>query len=242
MSEAQWTVLTGGLGSGSVARGVTAGTDKPNGGGSFTYGFNSLVIVDGAVALHNNQTNFAPMAKGGSIRGAIKRAPSGGKTNYAPFLFIGLQGGAVTDSGYLLGLGDDNPHHIVLRKGTIITGLPDVVPNPPTTDVLMRSTASYEEDTWLHLRLDMILQGTGDVLLQAFINDLDTNAVTSPSWVTVPGMEGPQYPSITGFVDDALGVNTGSVPHTSGRAGMGFRVEDVSRRAYFDHIEVARQL
>lgn len=242
MAQNDWTVLTGGLGSASVAKGVTAGVDKPNGGGSFVYGFNSLAIVDGAVGLHNNQVNFAPMAKGGSVRGAIKRAPSGGKTGFAPFLFIGLQGGAVTDQGYLLGLGDEDPHHIVLRKGSLVTGLPDVVPNPPTTDVLMRSTASYEEDTWLHLRLDMILQGTGDVLLQAFINDLASNPVTAPVWATVPGMEGPQYPSIEGFVDDVLGVNTGSVPFTSGRAGMGFRVEDVTRRAFFDHVEIARQL
>jgi hypothetical protein len=230
MAESEWTTLTGGLAGGSVARGVTSGVTKPNGGGSFVYGFNSLAIVDGAVGLHNNQANFAPMSSGGSVRGAVKRAPGGGTTNFAPFLFVGLQGGAVTDLGYLLGLGDDDPHHIVLRKGAISGGLADEVPNPPTTSTLMRSTASYEEDTWLHLRLDMIVQGTGDVLLQCFANDLDTYTVSSPTWVLIPGMEGPQYPSITGFVDDSLGVNTA------------FRVEDVTRRAFFDHIEVARQL
>ena len=242
MAEADWTFLTGVLGAGSVARGVTAGVLKPNGGGSFVYGFNSLAIVDGAVALHNNQANFVPMAKGGSIRGAVKRAPGGGPIGFAPFLFIGLQGGAVTDQGYLLGLGDDDPHHIVLRKGAITGGLPDDVPNPPTTDVLMRSTASFEEDVWHHLRLDMIKQGTGDVILQCYYNDLDTNPVTAPVWELIPGMEGPQYPSITGFVDDALGVNTGSPPFTSGRGGFAFRVEDVTRRAFFDHLEVSRQL
>jgi hypothetical protein len=241
MAEADWTVLTDSLGA-SVVKGVTAGVTKPNGGGNFVYGFNSTAIVDGAVGLHNNQTNFAPMSKGGSVRGALKRAPGGGKTGFAPFLFVGLQGGSVNDLGYLLGLGDDDPHHIVLRKGSIVTGLQDVTPNPPTTDVLMRSTESYEEDTWLHLRLDMIVQGSGDVLLQVFMNDLDTNTVGSPVWERITGMEGPQYPTIEGFVDDALGVNTGSLPFTSGRGGFAFRVEDVTRRVFFDHMEVARQL
>lgn len=242
MAQSDWTVLTGSLAAGSVARGVTSGVVKPAGGGSYVYGFNSLAIVDGAVGLHNNQASFAPMASGGSVRGAIKRAPGGGKTGFAPFLFIGLQGPAVTDLGYLLGLGDGDPNHIVLRKGSISTGLPDQAPVPATSpNILMRSTESFEEDVWHHLRLDMIVQGTGDVLLQVFANDLAAHDVTSPVWELVAGMEGPQYPSIEGFVDDALGVNTGSAPYTSGRAGMAFRVEDVTRRAFFDHLEVARQ-
>lgn len=242
MAQADWTELTGNLAAASVVRGVTSGVGKPNGGGNFVYGFNSLSIVDGAVALHNNQVNFAPMAKGGSIRGALKRAPGGGKTGFAPFLFIGLQGPDVSDQGYLLGLTDANPAHLALRKGSIVTGLPDDGPNPPTNDILLRSTDTFSEDTWVHIRLDMIVQGTGDVLLQVFQNDLGANPVTSPSWSTPAGMEGPQSPTIVGFTDDALGVNTGSAPFTSGRAGMGFRVQDVTRRAFFDHLEVARQL
>lgn len=242
MAESDWTILTDSLGGASVARGVTAGIDKPNGGGSFVYGFNSKAVVDGAVGLFANLVNFAPMSKGGSVRGALKRAPSGGNTGFAPFLFIGLQGPSVNDLGYLLGIGDDEPGHIVLRKGAIVGGLPDLAPNPPSTSVLMRSTETFENDTWLHLRLDMIRQGSGDVLLQVFANDLDVNPVTSPVWERITGMEGPQYPSIEGFVDDALGVNTGSAPYTSGRAGFAFRVEDVTRRGFFDHLEVARQL
>lgn len=242
MAESDWTVLTDSLGAANVARGVTAGITKPNGGGSFVYGFNSKAIVDGAVGLHNNQANFAPMTKGGSVRAAIKRSLGGGKTGFAPFLFICLGGPSVNDSGYLLGLGDDDPAHIVLRKGSIVTGLPDSAANPPTNDILMRSTETFEEDTWVHLRLDAIVQGSGDVLLQVFQSDLDSYTVSSPTWANITGMEGPQYPSITGFVDDALGVNTGSAPYTSGRGGFAFRVEDVTRRVFFDQIEVARQL
>ena len=43
------------------------------------------------------------------------------------------------------------------------------------------------------------------------------------------------------FIDDHLGINSGSQPLTSGRGGFGFSVQDVTRRAYFDHIELFRQ-
>lgn len=240
MAENDWTLLTASLINPQVKNGATAGQASPTGGNDHTYGIASKEIVDGVVALHNNQINFAPMTKGGSIRGALKRGLSGGKTGFAPFLFIGLQGPAVTDEAYILGLADADPHHIVLRKGKLSDGLPDGVPDPDASpNLLMRSTATFAEDTYLHLRLDMIVQGTGDVLLQAFQS---TGDVTTPTWVTIPGMEGPFDPAITGFVDDALGVNTGSSPFTSGRAGFGAKLEDVTRRVFFDHIEVARQL
>jgi len=242
MAQAEWTVLTDSLPTASVARGVTSGIVKPNGGGNFVYGFNSLAIVNGAVGLHNNQVNFAPMASGGSVRGAVKRGASGGTSGFAPFLFIGLQGPSVNDIGYLLGLSDAEPAHISLRKGSIVTGLPDGGAVPAVSpNILMRSTETFENETWVHLRLDMIVQGTGDVLLQVFESDLGANPVTAPVWLQIAGMEGPQSPTIDGFVDDALGVNTGSAPLTSGRAGMGFRVQDVTRRGFFDHLEVARQ-
>lgn len=243
MAESDFAVLTSSLSPASVARGVTAGVTKPNGGGSFVYGFNSLEIVDGASALACSLTNFYPTSSGGSVRAAMMRAAGGGNEGFAPFIFMCLQGPAVSNSGYLLGLGDDDPYHIVLRKGSIASGLPDLVPDPDGTNhVLMRSTETYEIDTWLHLRLDVIVQGSGDVLLQCYQNDLDTNPVTSPVWTLIPGMEGPLYPGITGFVDDALGINTGSVPYTSGRGGFAFRVEDATRRSYFDAFEMARQI
>jgi hypothetical protein len=44
------------------------------------------------------------------------------------------------------------------------------------------------------------------------------------------------------FIDDHLGINSGTQPLTSGRAGFGFAVKDVTRRAYVDHIELHRQL
>ena len=44
------------------------------------------------------------------------------------------------------------------------------------------------------------------------------------------------------FIDDALGVNSGSVPFAAGYMGFGFQVDGLSRRSYFDHIESYRQV
>lgn len=243
MAQADWSILSGSLSSSDVDHGVTSGVVKPNGGGLNVYGFNSLAIVNGVVAKTNNQVNFAPMDKGGRITAAIKRGVSGGPTGFAPFLFFCLQDTDVTSEGYLLGLSDSEPHHIELRKGALSGGLPDVGVNPlGATGILMRSTQAFTNDTWHHLRLDVIRQGTDDVLLQCYSNDLGAHAVTSPTWVTIPGMEGPQNPTIVGFVDDQLGVNTGSPGFTGGHAGIGIHVTQAARRAFFDHIVIARQL
>jgi len=43
-------------------------------------------------------------------------------------------------------------------------------------------------------------------------------------------------------IDDQLGINSGSQPLTSGRGGFGMSVKDVTRRAYFDHLELFRQV
>jgi len=244
MAYADWTELTNSIGSGTISRGVTAGIARPSGGGSFLYGFNSLVVTAGSVGLFANQTNFAPtpVNKGGSVSAAIKRGVSGGNTGFAPLIFIGLQGSDISDNGYLLGLGDASPSHIVLKKGPLSALLEDLAPDPEDNGILLRSTTAYAIDTWLHVRLDMIVQGSGDVVLQCFENDLDTNDVTAPVWTLIPGMEGPQHPTLSGFVDDALGINSGSLPYTNGRIGFGFRSEDVTRRGYIDHVVVARQV
>lgn len=233
MAETDWTFLNDGLDAATVDRGVTTGIARPPGGGSFVFGFKSLSTAQGAVALFTNQLNFAPMAKGGSVRGAIQRGASGGPLGFAPFFFVGLQGPSVNDLGYLLGLGDGDPHHVVLRKGALSGGLPDIPPG--TQGVLRRSTGTFMPGTWVHLRLDMIVNLNGDVLLQVFQNDLVANPLGgAPSWQPVPGM--------SEFIDDALGINSGSQPFTSGRAGFGFFTKDVTRRGFLDHVEVYRQL
>lgn len=235
MSELDWTVMTDSLDVANVDRGVTTGIARPNGGGNFVYGFNSLVVANGAVGLFANQVNFAPMAKGASVRAAIKRLPSGGSTGFSPFIFAGMQGASVLDNGYLLGLSDADPYRIVLKKGTPSLGVQDLAPDPANNGVLLRSTSSHNLDFWHHLRLDMIVNDNGDVLLQCFENDLTANPLGgAPVWTAIVGMEE--------FIDDALQINSGSAPFTSGRGGFGFWANDVTRRSALDHIEVFRQL
>ncbi len=231
MASGDWTLLTDGLDGATVKRGVSAGIVKPNGGGTFAYGFNSMAVTPGAVGLFANQVNFAPMALGGSIRGAINRGISGGPLNFSPLLFMSLQGASVNDNGYLLGLQDDDPHHIVLRKGSLIGGIPSG--SPGALGILAKGTVAYDPATWLHLRLDVIANDNGDVILKCYQNDLDANTVSAPVWAAIPG--------IATFIDDALAINTGSAPYVGGRAGFAFATQDVTRRSYFDHLQIDRQ-
>jgi hypothetical protein len=231
MASSDWAYLSDGLDVNMVDRGVTAGVEAAPGGGSFVFGFNSLAVTQGAVGLFVSQPNFAPMGKGGSVRGALQRGAGGGPTGFSPFLFLCVRGPSVRDSGYLLGLSDEDPHRIVLRKGPLALGMGEA----DGPGVLLRSGESFAQGSWLHLRLDAIVNDNGDVVLQASANDLTQHPLgTSPDWREIEGM--PR------FVDDQLAINTGSQPYTSGRGGFGFAVRDVTRRAYFDHLELARQL
>jgi len=231
MAEADWTYLNDGLDIATVDRGVTAGIARPPGGGSFLFAFNSLAAVQGAVGLFCNLVDFAPMAKGASIRGCVQRGPGGGPTGFSPFMFVSCQGNSVNDTAYLLGLSDDDPHRIVLRKGAVAVGIPD----SEGPNVLLASGESFSQGTWLHLRLDVIVNDNGDVVLKVLRNDLGAHPLGSPpDWQPVPGM--------VEFIDDHLGINSGSQPLTSGRGGFGMSVADVTRRGYFDHLELLRQV
>ena len=230
MASTDWTYLNNGLDLATVDRGVTAGIARPPGGGNFLFAFNSLAAVQGAVALFANLVDFAPMAKGGSIRGCIQRGPSGGPTGFSPFLYLCCQGTSINDYAYLLGLSDEDPHRIILRKGLVQSGLTTQSPG-----ILLASSESFLLGTWLHLRLDVIVNLNGDVVLEAWWNNLDLHPLgTAPSWQPIAGM--PQ------FLDDHLGINSGSQPLTSGRGGFGIMVKDATRRCFFDHIELLRQI
>ncbi len=232
MGQSDWDFMTDGLDQATVDRGVTGGIARPNGGGDFLFGFNSLVAPTNpgnSVALHVLGANFNPLATGGSVRGAVKRGPGAGKTGFSPFLFILAQANSVNADAYMLGLENADPSRIVLKKGAINAGIPAA----DSSNSLRISTESYDWDVWHHLRLDAVVNLTGDVVLKMFRSDLDTETVDVPDWQAIAGMDD--------FIDDALGINSGSAPLLSGRVGFGFHVSEITRRGYFDQLEVFRQ-
>ncbi len=236
MSSLDWSTLANSLASSSAPHGVTAGIPAPPGGGDFIYGFNTLANVTGAIGKYASpqapNTNFNPTTKGAQITGALQRGVGGGVEGSAVFLFVMLQGNDVGDEGYLLGLSDGDPSHIELRKGVLSIGLPDEAPGGTNT-VLARSTEEIAMGDWVHLRLEAVYNLNGDVVINVFRNDLDANDVDAPVWEAIPGM--------AQFIDDALGVNSGSLPYTAGRVGFGARLSDSQRRAYVDHLSVSKQ-
>ncbi len=100
--------------------------------------------------------------------------------------------------------------------------------------ILARSTATFTPGTWVHLRLEMVCNGNLDTVLNCYQNDLALHDVDAPVWAAIPGM--------SQFIDDPAGILSGSLPFVGGRAGFGARVTDATRRAYFDHVAIAKQL
>jgi hypothetical protein len=195
----------------------------------------ALATVEGVVGLYCALANFNPLAEGGVISGALKKATA---TDLAVWMFLSAGGNDVSDEAYLLGLSEESQSHIILRKGAHAIGLPD---DPPgSSGVLARSTNTYNVDTWVHLKLEQVVNPSGDVVLNVY-EDEDTD-VSSPSWVKIPGMSDvPGGVEETAFIDDAIGANSGSLPFTAGRAGFAARFADIGRTAYFDHFTLARQ-
>lgn len=247
MAFSDWIELDGSLDQATlIDRGYAETVDDPDGNDT-VYAFASRALTEGVAGLYCNrlsqmsgQPDYNPMAKGGRIVGAVQRAPSGGVTGFAPMLFIGLQGTMTEDTGYILGLSDSSPHRIILRKGKLTEGVPD---SPVGTDgVLARGTQSFPAETWHHLRLDMIVNDNGDTVLLAFQSDLDATTMPNSVWSSIPGMEWTDPAPGRAFIDDSLGVNSGSAPYTNGRAGFAFQCNDVARRAYFTRLIIYRQL
>ncbi len=237
MSENNWTTLNDAIAPPAILRASTTGLAVPNGGGDFVYAWNTTTAsFAGAHGLFVNTVNYAPMDKGGVISGALVRYASGGRLDFAPMLFIGLQGNSVNDQGYLLGLQDSDPGRIVLRKGAPSGSLPDGDPTTPSDspNLLRRSTAQIAVGEWVHLRLEFVANGGGDAILRVSRNNLDDNPVTAPVWEDVEGMEE--------YIDDATGINTGSVPFGSGYVGFAFFASNVTRRAAVDHVQITRQI
>ena len=228
MAQSDWTEMANSLSAAAIARAVTQGIDPPNGGDDFVRGFHALQNTTGVFGEVVNGANFFPLAEGVRVEGAIQRR---GDQNGTIMLCM-LENNDVTDNGYLLGFTDDEePSHLVLVKGSPSDGLQET-----SSGLLLKSTGTFAKSTWGHFRMDIIVQPHGDVHIQLFQNaNLATNPVTAPVWTAIDGMGE--------YIDDALGINSGSLPYASGGyAGYAFYTSAINRQGFIDHVRVARQL
>lgn len=233
MAQADFTLAVDSLDSTQIRRVASNGFTPPNGGGSSVFVMHAVTNAAGCAALYYNDTGFNPTDTNKGLRAtlAIKKLPSGGSQGFAPFLFIMLDPNSVEDTCYMLGIADAEPGHLVLLKGRPVDGLPDV--SPGNSGVLRRSTEVIANNTWVHLYLEAVVNPGNDVVINVKKSDLGAHAVSSPSWVAIPGMDA--------FIDDAAGINSGSLPLTSGRGGFCMWSEESSRRCAFDHFTLTAQ-
>jgi hypothetical protein len=230
-----WTGVT-------VLRDATFGIVPPPGGGLAVFGFNSLQKVDASVCIYTQVAGFSPMASGGQIKAAIQKGISGGNTGFSNFIFLCASGSDVGDVAYLLGVEDSTPGRLVLVKGVIGVGIPA---DGSGTQILRASSQRYVQGDWIHLRLDAIVQASGDVVLRCYTNDLTLHPLNLPAgWVWEPIVFSDGWVGVFNdgyFIDDVIGVNSGSLPRTNGFAGFGFKCTESARRAYIDHIDITQQ-
>ena len=240
MAQADWLTLT--PNPGNIAKGVTGGIPRPNGGGSFIYAFNSLDDVDAAAGLYVDGAGFNPTGalKGGFMSCAMKRGQSSGSTGFSPFMFMQAATGTTSDIAYMIGLSDSDPYYVMMVKGIIANGIPDA--NPGAAGVVWKSNESfeYDEDKWLHIKMEVVVNGNSDVVLVPYMSDLDAHVVSNPVWTAMLGST-KFADDVSEFIDDNTQINTGSATLTSGKMGFGFVSSEVTRRAYFDHIVAAKQ-
>lgn len=234
MADSDWSNLNNSLTPAEVAHDVTASLTPPNGGGTHVYAYNSLSgTIVGASGKCCDIANFKPTAFGAWIAAALKRLSSASNTGFSPLLYIQATGNDTADNAYLLGLEDADPYRIVLRKGTIIGGIPQANDG----EYLRRSSQQYQisDDLWHHIAVEAVKQPNGEIYLNCWQNDLSSNPVTAPVWTPIDGM--------TQFIDDVPGINSGTPPLGGGYCGFSFSVaEAIAVRAAFDHIQIRRQV
>lgn len=245
MGQQDWADLGGSLSTAVLKRGVTAGITGPNGSNGFVYGYNSLDgTVIGAHGKYVDLPGFDPTGSslsvadgGGIVRGAIRRVASPNNTGFTPMIFFCCQGASPTinDQAYMLGLLDKDPYKIVLAKGPIVGGI--IEDQEETTKILMSGSREYNvgDGLWHHLSMSAVVQPNGDVVIYCYESDLSLHDIHNPDWQIVSGF------SSSGFIDDAININTGSSPLWGGYAGFAFAVTNaLNRRGAFDALQIYR--
>ena len=238
MSELNWQVLPGSSGEGGAPfyTGTSAVFTPPPGGGDRTYTWRAAdANVNGVHALYADVANYNPIPGnfGGSIRGALYRADGSSATDHSVFLFFQQQADNATATGYMVGLSPETSSHLVLVKGPLSAGIPTSAVK--TDGVIARSTSTFAQGAWVHVRLDVVVNPNGDVVLNTWTNNLDVNDVLTPVWTAVPEM--------SGIIDDAIGWNTGTPGlNVGGRLGFGYHATASGTAGAVDHIGAIRNV
>lgn len=230
MGQADWTELSNVLGAGIVRRGVSMAPAFSPPDGDFVWGFHSLAGDSGVVALYNNQAGFGPAAAGktGVVSACMKRYHT--SVGFAPFIGIVDSSDADTAKGYLLALSDEASPKIVLKKGAISASIKST-----DSGVLRAATGTISNAVWYHLKLEVVFNPQGDLVLNVYQNDLTVNNPNAPSWEAITGMDR--------YVDDSLGILQGTIPYTGPFYFVkGFYTEAALRAALFDYYRAAVQL
>ena len=260
MAQTDWDELTNSVATTVIRRGVTSGVARPP-GGAFCYGFNSLNASGGLAGLYCGLADFNPIVTGagptpesqggGSIRGCIMRGTGSAKTGFSPFLYIGANVGGTASKdiaaakAYILGLEDASPSRIVLYKGPLANGAGAVASPGTDTQVLRKSVATYNWNVWHQLRLDMVVNlggSSSDVILRAYRSDLNAHNCDNPAWEPIVFDDAlTPLMGVGCYIDDALGINTGSEPYAEGYVGFAFKATAILRSAFFDYLAISRQ-
>lgn len=236
MAEADWALIPApGLDTTDVPRGVTNGLTRPAHSGTNNFCFAYRAATSGAgfagYTCDVSGVNPTGAGKGGSMRIALKRYSA--NATYAPMFGL-IKAASPIGEGYMLGLSEATGYQIALKKGAPSGGL-----DASGSDILRLSTQSYSDvgdaaDVWIHLRLDVLVNPHNDVVLNVYENDLSTYDVDTPTWTAIDGM--------AQFIDDSVGVLTGSLPHTGPfYFFFGMYCEAAGSMCAFDHAQVYLQ-
>lgn len=247
MAEIDWALVDGSAAEGVITHKSSPGFPKPPGvaagAAGCSYAFVSRVDGPNAVAKYLNLPGWAPgpSKKGGSMSGAML-VPST-STGASIFLFCALARTpgdpppepppVMSSIAYMLGMTATG--RVILRKGRLDEGLPDV--EPGTQGVLARSTEVFTG--FKHLKLEVSITNIhwkGEAVLHAHSSDIPSWGMLNPAWEQIAGM--PM------MIDDLLGIHTGSLPLVGGGyTGFGFHATAAGKVAYMGpYITPLRQL
>lgn len=227
MASSDFTDLLDGVQDGVAVSGVTAGLPSAPGIGPEIFAFNSGNSSSvGAIAKRYSAVTFE---YGSTMSAAMVRYTGTNQSGHSVFVFSCLNGDPGGDSAdqpcYMLGLADGSPGHIVLAKTTPNLGLMDG--SPGNFGILRKSVDPIPLGTWVHLRLQTVVQSNDDVIIRCFRN-ANSDFSAAPDWQPIPGMDE--------FIDDVTQVNTGTPTLTAGPAGFGYKFAAPALAGAVDHI------